>query len=143
MTTKSFQIKSIFFILLLLATTCFNSCSKDSDEDGTTIIDNKDVRLIGTWRYEEFLDFSTDVVYKIQFNADGTGSEKIFHKNLNGQETLQSNLSFTWTTQTAEKILKLKQVNNNVEQSSSYSFPSGNRLIIDIYNFGEPFLIKQ
>jgi hypothetical protein len=143
MTTKSFQIKSIFFILLLLATTCFNSCSKDSDEDGTTIIDNKDVRLIGTWKYEEFLDFSTNVVYKIQFNADGTGSEKIFHKNLNNQETLKSNLLFTWSTNTASKILTFKNINNNIEQSSDYLFPSGNRLIISMYNFGEPFLIKQ
>ncbi len=143
MKTKSFHTKRIFFIILLLITNCFISCSKDSDEVETAQVENKDIRLIGTWRYQEFLSFSTDVVYKIQFNADGTGSEKIFHRNLNGQETLQSNLSFTWTTQTAEKILKLKQVNNNVEQSSSYSFPSGNRLIIDIYNFGEPFLIKQ
>lgn len=143
MATKLFNTKSIFYILLLFATTCFNSCSKDSEEVETPIENNRDARLIGTWRYEEFLNFSIDVVYKIQFNGDGTGTEKIFHRNLNGQETLQSNLSFTWTTQTAEKTLKFKQVNNNVEQSSSYSFPAGNRLIISMYNFGEPFLIKQ
>ncbi len=104
MTTKSFQIKSIFFILLLLATTCFNSCSKDSDEGGTPVVDNKDTRLIGTWRFTEVLSsggFTVVTDYFIEFKTNGeanewfgTSSNPVNNLNTVGWYTKGSNVVF-------------------------------------------------